>query len=137
MCRTSLEISRTSNQGPPRDNSGGKVRNLGNRRHTETKQQLKEEPIPGSEITCRSRNYNKKEPKNRGKDATNARERAREETMTTRSKPAGSRGQTFVQSETKQTSQGAGSDSRHRHRELPEDTACSGARFKIARAFSW
>ena len=35
--------------------------------------QLKEEPIPGSEITCRRSNYNKKEPKNWKKDATHAR----------------------------------------------------------------
>ena len=46
-------------------------------------------------------------------------------------------GETFEHRETKQTSQGAGSDRRHRLRELLEDIACSGARFKIARAFSW
>ena len=37
MRGTSQEISRSSNQGTPRENSDGKDRNLGARRHTKTK----------------------------------------------------------------------------------------------------
>ena len=40
-----LEVSRTSNQSPPSGSSGDEVQNRSKRRHIETNQLLKEEPI--------------------------------------------------------------------------------------------
>ena len=64
-------------------------------------------------------------------------ERARKNTKTKEANPQGAGDQARDQRETQQRGQGADSDNRDRLRELQGDMACSGARFKIARAFSW
>ena len=98
--------------------------------------QLEEEPMPGSEVTCRRRIYEKRSCKTGKKELPmpgKSKRRNEDHKKQTRQAP----GKTCELREREQTSQGAGSDRRHRPRELPEDTVCSGARFKIARAFSW
>ena len=90
---------------------------------------------PGSEITCRSSNYDKKEPKNKGKDAANVRKEQERKPQTHEANPpgagdqndSGGRHHKAVRVQVQTT--GTDSGSYQRIRPVPRPVSRSRARF--------